>query len=720
MYLELHNHSDGDFSLRVWPGKPYPLGATWDKHGVNFALFSENATGVELLLYEDSRSQEPKERIPFTERTGHIWHAYLPDLLPGQLYAYSVDGAYEPMLGLRFNKYKALFDPYAKAISGTISWNDSMFGYKAGDPAEDLSFSITDSGPFLPKCIVIDGSYNWEGDQLLRIPWNETIIYETHVKGLTHLDGGVPSEKRGKYSGLASDKVIRYFKDLGITAVELLPIHHHLDDKSLVEAGLKNYWGYNTIGFFAPDSIYSSSGASGEQVKEFKDMVKTLHKAGIEVILDVVYNHTAEGNQLGPTLSFRGIDNTSYYRLTPENNTFRNYTDFTGTGNSLNMRHPHVLQLIMDSLRYWVLEMHVDGFRFDLASTLAREFFEVDHLSTFFEVIQQDPVLSQVKLIAEPWDLGAGGYQVGNFSALWTEWNGKYRDCVRKFWKGDQGQVAELAYRLTGSSDLYMDNERTPHASINFVTCHDGFTLKDLVSYNSKHNEANLEDGRDGSDNNFSWNSGVEGPTDDEEIKKLRQLQMRNFVATLMLSQGVPMVLGGDEIGRTQSGNNNAYCQDNEVSWFNWNLSQDEKNMLEFTRRMIHFRKEHPALRRRHFFQGKSLLGFGKDISWLQPDGSEMDDSRWKSPELQTIGMLLSGADIDEFNENGVRMADETLLVLFNASPNPIPFSLPRSGKKWKLVSDTYLPKITENHEFESGSSYQLQGRSVVLMRRMM
>lgn len=685
---------------------------------MNFALFSENATGVELLLYDDSSSQEPKERISFTEKTGHTWHAYLPDLLPGQLYAYSVDGPYEPMRGLRFNKNKALIDPYARAIGGTISWNNAMFGYKIGDPKQDLSFDATDSGFFLPKCIVVDESYDWEDDQLLKIPWNETIIYETHVKGLTHMDPSVPAEKRGTYSGLASDKVIHYLKDLGITAVELLPIHHHVDNKRLVDAGLKNYWGYNTIGFFAPDSRYSSSGVMGGQVKEFKDMVKALHRAGIEVILDVVYNHTAEGNHLGPTLSFRGIDNTSYYRLVSQNNTLRHYMDFTGTGNSLNMRHPHVLQMIMDSLRYWVQEMHVDGFRFDLASTLARELFEVDHLSTFFEVIQQDPVISQAKLIAEPWDLGAGGYQVGNFPTLWTEWNGKYRDSVRRFWKGDAGQAAEMAYRLTGSSDLYKDNERTPHASINFVTCHDGFTLTDLVSYNSKRNEINKEDNKDGSDDNLSWNCGVEGPTEDDGIKQLRQLQMRNFVATLLLSQGVPMILGGDEIGRTQLGNNNAYCQDNEVSWFNWNLSDETKGMLEFTRRMIHFRKEHPTLRRRHFFQGKSLLGPGKDISWLLADGSEMSEENWRSPVLKTVAMLLSGTDIDEFNESGMRIADETLLILFNANSKLIPFIIPGTGERWKLVMDTCLPKVTENHEYGSGESYQLQSRSVVLMRR--
>jgi isoamylase len=702
----------------VRPGKAYPLGATWDGHGVNFSLFSENATGVELLLFESAESPAPKERIQFTERSGYIWHAYLPDLLPGQLYAYSVDGPYEPKLGHRFNKNKVLIDPYAKAIGGTIAWNDAMFGYVVGDPNSDLSFGTSDSAPFIPKCVVIDDSYDWEDDKLLRIPWNETIIYETHVRGMTYLNSEVPSEKRGTYSGLASDKAIRYLKNIGITAVELMPIHHHVDNKRLVESGLKNYWGYNTIGFFAPDSRYSSSGVMGGQVKEFKDMVKSFHKAGIEVILDVVYNHTAEGNHLGPTLSFRGIDNASYYRLMSENGEHRLYMDFTGTGNSLNMRHPHVIQMIMDSLRYWVLEMHVDGFRFDLASTLVRELFEVDNLATFFEVIQQDPVISQVKLIAEPWDLGAGGYQVGNFPPLWTEWNGKYRDAVRRFWRGDHGQSPEMAYRLTGSSDLYKDSERTPHASINFVTCHDGFTLADLVSYNSKHNKANLEDERDGTDENLSWNYGVEGPSDDRNIIELRQLQMRNFMATLMLSQGVPMILGGDEIGRTQIGNNNAYCQDNEISWFNWNLSDDGKMMLEFTRSLIHFRKEHPALRRKHFFQGRRLFGSAKDIMWLESDGKEMTETSWHRPEMLTIGMVLSGTSIDEFDEYGLRIADETLLILFNASPTLVPFVIPGVDEKWRVVIDTHSPKMTENHEIDSGTTYQLQGRTVVVMIR--
>ncbi|MFI5421829.1 MAG: glycogen debranching protein GlgX, partial [Nitrososphaerales archaeon] len=523
--------------MRVWPGSAYPLGATWDKRGVNFAIFSENATFVDLLIYENQQSELPKERIRLIEKTGSVWHAYLPDLLPGQLYAYSVGGSYEPEKGLRFNPNKTLIDPYAKAIAGTIKWDDTFFAYKAGDEKEDLSFDDRDSGPFLPRSIVIETDYDWEQDKLLKTPWNETIIYELHVRGFTNTHPGVSEEKRGTYAGLASPKVIRYLKDLGVTAVELLPIHHHVDNKFLVDAGLVNYWGYNTVGYFAPDPKYSSSGITGEQVIEFKNMVKSLHKAGIEVILDVVYNHTAEGNHLGPTLSFRGIDNTSYYRISPENPRF--YVDFTGTGNSLNMRHPNVIQLIMDSLRYWVLEMHVDGFRFDLASTLARELWEVDHLSSFFEVIQQDPIISQVKLIAEPWDLGNGGYQVGNFPALWAEWNGKYRDSIRRFWRGDESQVPEMAYRLTGSSDLYQESGRKPHASINFVTCHDGFTLNDLVSYNSKHNVANHEDNRDGTDDNISWNFGVEGPTDDPKINEVRHKQKKNFLSTLFLSQGV-------------------------------------------------------------------------------------------------------------------------------------------------------------------------------------
>jgi isoamylase len=703
--------------LRVFPGVSYPLGATWDGRGVNFALFSENATSVELLLYENENSSEPKDRVSLSERTGFVWHAYLPDVLPGQLYAYSVTGSYEPEKGFRFNPHKSLIDPYAKAIAGTIEWNDALFGYKAGDPAGDLSMDDRESGAFMPKCLVVDTEYDWEDDKLLRIPWNETVIYELHTKGFTKLNPDVEEAKRGTYSGLCSPKVIRYLKDLGVSAVELLPIHQHVDSKFLVEQGLSNYWGYNTIGFFAPDSRFSAGGKLGQQVTEFKDMVRAYHKAGIEVILDVVYNHTAEGNHLGPTLSFRGIDNTSYYRVSPENPRF--YVDFTGTGNSLNMRHPSVIQLIMDSLRYWVLEMHVDGFRFDLASTLARELWEVDHLSSFFEVIQQDPVLSQVKLIAEPWDLGSGGYQVGNFPVLWVEWNGRYRDSIRKFWRSDESQVPEMAYRLTGSSDLYLENGRNPHASINFVTCHDGFTLTDLVSYNAKRNEVNKENNKDGTDDNLSWNCGIEGPTNDPAILDLRNRQERNFLATLFVSQGVPMILSGDEIGHTQKGNNNAYCQDNEISWLNWDLDEQKKALLNFTRRIISLRKEHPVLRRRKFFQGRNLFGASKDITWLQSNGSEMTEQVWNESKIHTIGMILSGDAMDEFNQQGMRIADETLLILLNSSAESVPFLVPKAGEKWEVVLHTYSRELKVNEsKIQSGEVFNLESRSVVIMRR--
>jgi isoamylase len=702
--------------LRAWPGKPYPLGATWDGKGVNFAIFSENASGVELRLYERPESEEPRETIKFKERTGYVWHSYLPDILPGQLYAYSVHGAYEPERGLRFNPNKALIDPYAMAVAGTINWNDAMFGYRVGDSSEDLSFDERDSGPFLPKCVVVDQTYNWEGDELLRTPWNDTIIYELHVKGFTKSHPEIGESEKGTYSGLASPKIIRYLKDLGITAVELLPIHHHVDNKFLVDQELTNYWGYNTIAYFAPDSRYSSSGVQGEQVREFKDMVKSLHKAGIEVILDVVYNHTAEGNRLGPTLSFRGIDNTSYYRVSSENP--RYYIDFTGTGNSLNMRSPRVIQLIMDSLRYWILEMHVDGFRFDLASSLARELYEVDHLSSFFEVIQQDPVISQVKLIAEPWDLGAGGYQVGNFPTLWAEWNGKYRDTIRRFWRSDQSQMAELGYRLTGSSDLYQNDGRNPHASINFITAHDGFTLNDLVSYNHKHNESNGEDGRDGTDDNISSNFGAEGPTENPTINESRERQKRNFIATLFLSQGVPMFLGGDEIGRTQKGNNNAYCQDNETSWVNWNLDSKAVQLLEFTRRVIHLRKEHPGLRRKTFFQGKKLFGSMKDIVWLQPNGEEMTEEVWNKAHMHAIGMILAGNAIDEFTSRGERIADDTLLIMFNANPISLKFKIPHGGERWEKLLYTGKEEKDSRRIFNTGEYFNLEERSLALFRR--
>jgi isoamylase len=688
-----------------------------DARGTNFSIFSENATEVNLLLYEDAGA-EPKERVPLTEKTGHIWHAYLPDLPPGQLYAYSVDGPYDPQKGHRFNRHKALIDPYAKAISGTIQWDDSLFGYKLGDPENDLSMDYRDSGPFVPKCVTIDPSFDWEGDRPLRIPWNETITYELHVKGFTKLRRDVEPRIRGSYSGLCSEKVVQYIKDLGVTAVELLPVHHHVNEKFLVDRGLANYWGYNTIGYFAPCSEYSSTGALGGQVREFKQMVKSLHRAGLEVVLDVVYNHTAEGNQLGPTLSFRGIDNAIYYRLSPENP--RLYVDFTGTGNSLNMRHPTSIQLIMDSLRYWVLDMHVDGFRFDLASTLARELYDVDQLSTFFEVIQQDPVISQVKLIAEPWDLGQGGYQVGNFPTLWAEWNGKYRDTIRRFWRGDESQAPELGYRLTGSSDLYQGNGRSPFASVNFVTAHDGFTLRDLVSYDQKHNDANKEENRDGWDDNMSWNCGVEGPTDDPNVNELRWRQARNFMTTLLVSQGVPMILAGDEIGRTQSGNNNGYCQDNEISWVDWDLDDAKREMLDYTKRLILMRREYAVLRRRKFFQGRKIIGGLKDIMWLQPDGSEMTEETWGDAKVRSIGMLLVGRAMDEVNERGERFLNETMLVLLNADRQAVHFMVPKLGERWEvIVSSQDGQSGHARRTVGSGTSMSLEANSSAVLRRM-
>jgi isoamylase len=704
-------------SVRVWPGKPYPLGATWDAKGTNFSIFSENATGVSLLLYEDVRAN-PKETIPLTEKTGHVWHAYLPDSLPGQLYAYSMDGPYDPRKGHRFNRHKALIDPYAKAISGKLTWDDSLFGYKVGDPEEDLSFDDRDSSPYMPKGVTIDPSFDWEGDQLLRTPWNETITYELHVKGFTNANPDVDERIRGSYSGLCSEKVIQYLKDLGITAIELLPVHQHLDDKFLVDKGLTNYWGYNTIGYLAPHSGYSSTGTRGEQVREFKQMVKSLHRAGLEVILDVVYNHTAEGNQLGPTFSFRGIDNALYYHLSPEDP--RLYVDFTGTGNSLNMRNPTSIQLIMDSLRYWVLDMHVDGFRFDLASTLARELYDVDQLSTFFEVIQQDPVISQVKLIAEPWDLGQGGYQVGNFPTLWAEWNGKYRDAIRRFWRGDESQVPELGYRLTGSSDLYQGNGRSPFASVNFFTAHDGFTLLDLVSFDHKHNDANKEENRDGWDENLSWNCGFEGPTDDAKVNEMRWRQARNFMTTLFVSQGVPMILAGDEIGRTQRGNNNAYCQDNEISWVDWKLDDAKREMLGFTKRLILMRKEHVMLRRRRFFQGRKIAGGLKDLMWLQPDGSEMTEETWSKAKAHSIGMMLVGYAMEEVNDRGERLLDDTMLVFLNADMQAVHFTVPKFGGRWEvIVSSEDAQGSHEGATVESGADLRLEAHSSAVLRRM-
>lgn len=646
--------------MKTWPGQPYPLGATYDGAGVNFALFSENATAVELCLFDRDDPTRQTDVIRVREQTDHVWHVYLPDARPGMLYGYRVHGPYAPQAGHRFNPAKLLLDPYARAINGHIQWSDALFGYTIGDPRADLSRDERDSAAGLPKCVVTDSTFDWEGDAPLRTPWHRTLIYELHVRGFTMQHPAVPEKLRGTYAGLAHPAVIEYLKNLGITAVELLPVHQFVIDKHLLDEGLTNYWGYNSIGFFAPDCRYSSSGCTGEQVNEFKQMVRALHAAGIEVILDVVYNHTGEGNHLGPTLCFRGIDNAAYYRLVPEHQ--RYYMDYTGCGNTLNMTHPRTLQLIMDSLRYWVQEMHVDGFRFDLAAALACELHEVDRLGAFFDIIHQDPVLSQVKLIAEPWDLGADGYQVGNFPVLWAEWNGIYRDTVRGFWRGDDGLISDLAYRLTGSSDLYERGGRRPYASINFITAHDGFTLRDLVSYNVKHNEANLSDNRDGHDHNLSWNCGVEGPTDDPAVLELRARQQRNFLSTLLLSQGVPMLQAGDEINRTQQGNNNTYCQDSELSWLDWQPDEEKERLLAFTRHVIQLFHEHPVLRRRKFFQGRRIRGSEiRDLVWFRADGQEMTEEDWNNPLAHSIGLRLAGDAIEEVDRFGNQIIDDTL-----------------------------------------------------------
>jgi isoamylase len=702
----------------ILPGRFYPQGANWDGYGVNFALYSENAEAVDLCLFNDSESREPKEVVHMKEKDMFVWHQYVSGLRPGQPYGYKVFGPYAPDKGHRFNPNKLLLDPYAKAISGRIDWDDSVFGYNVNDPAQDLSLDERDDSAKMPKSLVVDPYFDWEGDRPLRTPWNETVIYEVHLKGMTISHPEVDPMQRGTYLGLCSKPIIEHLKGLGITAVELLPVHHHVNDKFLVDRGLTNYWGYNTIGFLAPESGYSSLKVPGSQVSEFKQMVKVLHQNGLEVILDVVYNHTAEGNHMGPTLSFRGIDNATYYRLVQDNP--RYYMDFTGTGNSLNVRHPQVLQLIMDSLRYWVLEMHVDGFRFDLAATLARELYDVDKLSSFFDVIHQDPVLSTVKLIAEPWDVGQGGYQVGNFPVLWAEWNGKYRDTMRHYWRGDPNQLGEFATRLVGSPDLYQNDGRKPHASINYVTCHDGFTLWDLVSYERKHNEVNGEDNRDGSDNIINWNCGVEGPTSDEKINNLRYKQMRNFILTMFVSQGVPMLLGGDEMARTQRGNNNAYCQDNEISWFNWNLDAPKKNLLAFTARMVEIRKRHPVLRRRNFFQGRKFRGADvKDITWLRPDGTEMAETDWSNSDVRSLQVLLSGDGIDEVDKHGNKVVDNTLLLLFNSSPEQVEFALPFTDRKWCVLVNTeeqYIEHSSEKFQRNVVGKFCLGGRSSALM----
>ena len=705
--------------VRTWLGYPYPLGATWMGNGVNFAIFSEHATGIELCLFDNIEATEENFRIPVTERTDQIWHVFLPDVGPGQLYGFRVAGPYDPEHGMRFNSSKLLLDPYAKAIAGEVIWADEMFGYAVSDKKEDLTQDFRDDAWGVPKSVVIETGFDWQGDRRPGVPLHTSVIYEVHVQGFSKLWQEVPEQLRGTYAALGSPAAIDYLKKLGVTAVDLLPVHAHIDDKILVDRGLTNYWGYNTIGFFAPHAQYSSSGQTGAQVSEFKSMVRNLHAAGIEVILDVVYNHTAEGNHLGPTLCFRGIDNLAYYRVHTENP--RLYVDFTGTGNTFNLLHPHTLQLVMDSLRYWVLEMHVDGFRFDLAVSLTRNHGGFNKLHPFFEIIQQDPVLSRVKLIAEPWDVGVGGYQVGNFPAPWSEWNGKYRDAARGFWKGDEGRIGEMGYRLTGSPDLYQHNGRRPSAGINFVTSHDGLTLNDLVSYNEKHNELNGDGNNDGDNNNLSWNCGVEGPTDDPQINALRERQRRNFLTTLFLSQGVPMLLGGDEWGRTQKGINNAYCQDNEISWFDWRHDEKQNQFLEFTRKLIWFREAHPVFRRPKFFQGRRIRGSEiRDVMWFNPGGSEMSDKEWASPFVRCVGMLLSGDTVDVVNFEGEPIRDDTFLLLINAHYEAIPFVLPgQENLEWALILDTMDPNgfLAEPGKFASGEDVDLRGRACCLLQ---
>jgi isoamylase len=705
--------------VKAWPGNPFPLGATWDGEGTNFALYSQNATEVDLCLFDAPDAAEPTHRVRLRERTAFVWHGYLPGVGPGQYYGYYVNGAYEPGRGQRFNPDKLLIDPYAKALAGRVQWEHHPFAYPFDQPGEDWVLDDENSAGGVPKGVVLDPSFDWQGDCPPNIPWHRTVIYEAHVKGLTQLHPDVPEELRGVYAGVAHPSIIEHLKSLGVTAIELLPVHEIVDDYFLIQKGLKNYWGYNTINYFAPAGRYAHARDYGAQVREFKEMVRALHAAGIEVILDVVYNHTAEGNHLGPTLSFKGIDNPTYYRLVRDNPRF--YMDYTGCGNSLNVRHPQTLKLIMDSLRYWIQEMHVDGFRFDLAATLARELHEVDRLSAFFDIIHQDPVISKTKLIAEPWDVGEGGYQVGNFPVLWAEWNGRYRDTVRAYWRGDPGTVSELGYRLTGSSDLYEDDGRRPHASINFITAHDGFTLNDLASYNEKHNWANGEENRDGDNHNLSYNFGVEGPTDDPEIIHQREKQKRNFLATLLLSQGVPMICAGDEMGRTQGGNNNAYAQDNEISWIDWDLSERDRALLEFTRRIARLRHEHPVFHRRHFFQGRRIRGSElKDITWLRPDGEQMTDEEWNTRFTRCFGMRLGGGAMMEWDEHGERVRDDTFLLLFNADVGQLPFVLPHSRPEvgWEVVVDTDVPEEAEGQRFRAGEEIPLEGRSMRVLRR--
>jgi isoamylase len=701
----------------AWPGRPFPLGSTLTAHGTNFSLFSEHATKVELCLFD---ADDAEERVPVVERTAHTWHVELPGVGAGQRYGYRVHGPYDPHAGHRFNPCKLLIDPYAKAIEGDVRWDDgNVLPYTPdGTDEADLEPDDEDDALAVPKSVVVDEGFDWEGDQPLHIPWRETVIYETHVKGFSKQHPGVREDLRGTYAGLASEAAIAHLKDLGVTAVELLPIHHIADEAFLHPKGMRNYWGYSTIGFFAPASRYSATGRHGAQVAEFKGMVKALHKAGIEVILDVVYNHTAEGDHLGPMLCFKGVDNASYYRLVPDDE--RHYMDYTGTGNTLDARHPSVLRLIMDSLRYWAIHCHVDGFRFDLASALARELYDVDRLSAFFDTIHQDPVLSQVKLIAEPWDVGPGGYQVGNFPVLWSEWNGIYRDAVRDFWRGAES-VAEFASRFTGSSDLYEGDGRNPMASINFVTAHDGFTLRDHVTYERKHNEANQEGNQDGHDDNRSWNCGVEGETDDPEVNALRRRQQRNFLTTLFLSQGVPMLLGGDELARTQAGNNNAWCQDNDISWYDWELAPEQEAQLAWTKRLIRLRAEHPVFRRGKFLAGRERSGSGlPDVWWFRPDGRRMTHRDWLREDARTLGVFLNGREILDRRPDGRRITDDSFLLLFNSSADDTAFTLParRFGVRWVHELSTFDPDLPAGGEtYDARGTIVVPARSLTLLK---
>jgi glycogen operon protein len=697
--------------MRLWPGTPYPLGATWDAGGVNFALCSENATRVDLCLFDSATSVMENVCVSLPERTDMVWHGYLPDVRPGQLYGYRVDGPWDPANGFRFNRSKILLDPYAKILGRPLRWNRSLFAFEDADG--DGGPNTIDSASDAPLGAVIDPAFTWGADQPPRHPWHETIIYELHLKGFSALNQRIPAALRGTYLGLASEPAIEHLLKLGVTAVELMPVHHHTDEWHLIQRGLSNYWGYNTLSYFAPDGRFASSKSPLDAAREFKMMVRALHAAGLEVILDVVYNHTAEGDHRGPNLSLRGIDNTTYYRLRPDQRS--RYEDFTGCGNTLNMKSPQVLQLMMDSLRYWVEEMHVDGFRFDLASALARELHAVDRLSAFFDVIRQDPTVSRVKLIAEPWDVGDGGYQVGNFPPGWAEWNGRYRDTVRRFWRGDAGVLPELATRISGSSDLYSYSGRQPHASINFVTAHDGFTLNDLVAYNDKHNEANGEDNRDGDSNNLSWNCGAEGPTDDPAILALRARQRRNFLLTLFISQGVPMLSGGDEVGRTQHGNNNGYCHDSELTWTPWEIPPEERQFCQFVERLIGLRGSQPVLRRRTFLSGRRPGA--ADVLWLRPDGQEMTEAEWNDPESRVLGVLLDGSAIAETDTHGRPIVGDTLLILLNSGATAVTFVMPRrKGSRWERLVDTADPDGS-SRQVDSGVEWTLPDRSAVVFR---